>query len=93
MTNKKSISKEKKLVCLVGILPILMDFMEDVKEDFPMIYKRQVKKSGNDFINEVYKMGDTLYKKMESEEDEELREFYNSVIEMGTVFRNWIAEL
>jgi hypothetical protein len=38
-------------------------------------------------------MGDTLYKKMESEEDEELREFYNSVIEMGTVFRNWIAEL
>jgi hypothetical protein len=58
-----------------------------------MIYKRHVKKSGNDFINEVYKMGDTLYKKMESEEDEELREFYNSVIEMGTVFRNWIAEL
>ena len=93
MTNKKSISKEKKLVCLVGILPILMDFMEDVKDDFPMVYKRQVKKSGNDFINEVYKMGDTLYNKMDSENDEDLREFYNNVIEMGTVFRNWIAEL
>jgi hypothetical protein len=70
-----------------------MDFMEDVKDDFPMVYKRQVKKSGNDFINEVYKMGDTLYNKMDSENDEDLREFYNNVIEMGTVFRNWIAEL
>ena len=87
------ISNEKKLAAVIGVLPVMMDFMEDIRDNYPHVYDKRIKKSGNDFINEVYKMGDTLYKKMESEEDEELREFYNSVIEMGTVFRNWIAEL
>jgi len=78
---------------LVGILPIMMDFMEDVKDDFPKLYKHQVKKSGNDFVNEVYKMGNQIYERMDYENDKEVSEFYNEVINMGTIFRNWIADL
>ena len=93
MTNNKSISKEKKLACLVGILPIMMDFMEDVKDDFPRLYKKQIKKSGNDFVDEVYKLGNQIYERMDHENDKEVSDFYNEVINMGTVFRNWIADL
>jgi len=78
---------------LVGILPIMMDFMEEVKDDFPKLYKKQIKKSGNDFVDEVYKLGNQIYERMDHENDKEVSEFYNEVINMGTVFRNWIAEL
>jgi hypothetical protein len=71
----------------------MMDFMEDVRDDFPNLYKRQIKKSGNDFVDEVYKLGNQIYDKMDHENDKEVAEFYNEVINMGTIFRNWIAEL
>jgi len=71
----------------------MMDFMEDVRDDFPNLYKRQIKKSGNDFVDEVYKLGNQIYDKMDHENDKEVSEFYNEVINMGTIFRNWIAEL
>ena len=48
-----------------------MDFMEDIKDVYPKLYVKQIKKSGNDFIEEVLKKGDQLYKKMDMEEDEE----------------------
>ena len=78
---------------MVGILPIMMDFMEDVKDDFPKLYKRQIKKSGNEFVDEVYKLGNQIYDKMDQENDNEVNDFYNEVINMGTIFHNWIAEL
>lgn len=78
---------------MVGILPIMMDFMEDVKDDFPRLYKKQIKKSGNDFVDEVYKLGNQIYERMDHENDKEVSDFYNEVINMGTVFRNWIADL
>ena len=67
--------------------------MEEVKDDFPKLYKKQIKKSGNDFVDEVYKLGNQIYERMDHENDKEVSEFYNEVINMGTVFRNWIAEL
>jgi archaellum component FlaC len=71
----------------------MMDFMEDVKDDFPRLYKKQIKKSGNDFVDEVYKLGNQIYERMDHENDKEVSDFYNEVINMGTVFRNWIADL
>jgi hypothetical protein len=67
--------------------------MEDVKDDFPRLYKKQIKKSGNDFVDEVYKLGNQIYERMDHENDKEVSDFYNEVINMGTVFRNWIADL
>jgi hypothetical protein len=67
--------------------------MEDVRDEYPHLYNRQVKKSGNDFIAEVDKMGDFLNKRIKNESDDELMEFYTQVVSMGTIFREWLAGL
>lgn len=81
------------MVSLVSILPVLMDFMEDIKDVYPAVYKKQIKKSGNDFISEVLKQSDQLYKKIDIENDEELKQFYFQVDNFGIAFRNWLKDL
>jgi len=81
------------MAALVAILPVMMDFMEDVRDTYPKVYNKSVKKAGNDFANEVLKMSDGLYKKMEMENDEELKEFYNQVNTLGVAFYQWLKDL
>lgn len=69
-----------------------MDFMEDIKEVYPEVYRQQIKKSGNDFIKEVLKKSNHLYKKMDMEDDEELKAFYFQLDNMGLAFRNWLKD-
>ena len=47
------IESTKKVACIIGVLPILMDFMEDIKYEHPDLYRRKIKKSGNEFIQEI----------------------------------------
>lgn len=70
-----------------------MDFMEDIKDVYPNVYKKQIKKSGNEFVNEVLKQSDQLYKKIDMEDDEELKQFYFQVDNFGIAFRNWLKDL
>lgn len=67
--------------------------MEDVKEVYPNVYNKKIKKSGNDFITEVLKQSDQLYKRIELEDDEELKQFYFQVDNFGIAFRNWLKDL
>ena len=69
-----------------------MDFMEDIKVVYPNVYVRQIKKAGNDFVKEVLKNSDQLYKKMDIENDEENRAFLYQLDNMGLAFRNWLKE-
>jgi hypothetical protein len=71
---------------------VLMDFMEDIKDVYPKLYVKQIKKAGNNFSEEVLKQTDQLYKKMEIEDDDELKEFYFQLDNMGLAFRNWLKE-
>jgi hypothetical protein len=64
--------------------------MEDIKNVYPNVYVRQIKKAGNDFIEEVLKNSDQLYKKMDIENDEELKAFLYQLENMGLAFRNWL---
>ena len=66
--------------------------MEDIKEVYPEVYSQQIKKSGNDFIKEVLKKSNHLYKKMDMEDDEELKVFYFQLDNMGLAFRNWLKD-
>lgn len=93
MTKEKFMTKEKQMAALVAILPVMMDFMEDVRDTYPNVYNKSVKKAGNDFVTEVTKLSDGLYKKMEMENDEELREFYDQVNTLGIAFYQWLKEL
>lgn len=67
-----------------------MDFMEDIKDVYPKIYNKSIKKAGNDFVEEVLKQSDNLYKKMDLEDDEELKAFLYQLENMGLAFRNWL---
>ncbi len=69
-----------------------MDFMEDIKDVYPKMYVKQIKKAGNDFIKEVLKNSDQLYDKMDIENDEELKEFLYQLENMGLAFRNWLKD-
>lgn len=69
-----------------------MDFMEDIKEVYPKIYNKSIKKAGNDFIEEVLNQSDNLYKKMDLEDDEELKAFLYQLENMGLAFRNWLKD-
>lgn len=69
-----------------------MDFMEDIKEVYPKLYNKSIKKAGNDFINELLKQTDQLYEKMDIENDKELREFLYQLENMGLAFRNWLKD-
>lgn len=69
-----------------------MDFMEDIKEVYPKLYNKSIKKAGNDFINELLKQSDQLYAKMDIENDKELREFLYQLENMGLAFRNWLKD-
>ena len=92
MEKKKFITNEKKLASVVSILPVLMDFMEDIKDVYPKLYVKQIKKAGNDFSEEVLKQGDSLYKKMDIENDKELKAFLYQLENMGLAFRNWLKD-
>lgn len=85
------ISNEKKMAALISLLPVMMDFMEDIQEAYPKVYNKGVKKAGNDFIKEVERMADQLYRKMDGENDQELREFYNDIQNMALAFRQWLS--
>lgn len=93
MKKNKSITNDKKLAALVGILPVMMDFMEDLQTIYPVVYSREIKKAGNDFIKAVEKNSDMVYKRMKGEEDKELEQFYHDIINMGNYFREWLKDL
>jgi len=66
--------------------------MEDIKNVYPNVYVRQIKKAGNDFVKEVLKNSDQLYKKMDIENDKELKAFLYQLENMGLAFRNWLKD-
>ncbi len=66
--------------------------MEDIKDVYPKLYVKQIKKAGNDFAEQVLRQGDNLYKKMDIENDEELKAFLYQLENMGLAFRNWLKD-
>ena len=87
------ISNEKKLAAVICILPVMMDFMEDIRDEYPHVYDKRIKKSGNDFIDAVEKSISHLYKKMDHEQEKDVHEFYYELVNMGNYFRQWLEDL
>jgi|EP01047_Picozoa_sp_COSAG01_P003601 hypothetical protein len=86
-------TSNQKVACILGILPILMDFMEDVKYEHPSLYKKQIKKAGNEFIAEVEKLGDKVYEKINNNPKVDNNEFSQQVIDMGEAFKEFIETI
>tara|TARA_R100000654_G_scaffold2251_4_gene8262 strand:+ start:3313 stop:3600 length:288 start_codon:yes stop_codon:yes gene_type:complete len=87
------IESTKKVACILGVLPILMDFMEDIKYDYPDLYRRKIKKSGNEFIEEVEKLSNHVYKLIEENPEIITDSFSQQVIHIGETFKQFINEI
>ena len=80
-------SNERKAAILLGVLPVIMDYMEDIKEELPRIYSKKVKKTGNDFNEELDKHMRMLFdgvKGMDGHID-----FYDQIQDISTSFMQW----
>jgi len=87
------IESTKKVACILGVLPILMDFMEDIKYDHPDLYRRKIKKSGNEFIQEIEKLTTDVYKLIDNNPKVDTNSFSKEVIHMGEAFKEFINEI
>ena len=87
------ISETQKLACILAVLPVLMDFMEDLKYNHPSLYRKQIKRSGNQFIEEVNKLTSTVYKAVENNPETKHVEFAQTIIDMGEAFKQFIEQI
>lgn len=87
------IESTKKVACIIGVLPILMDFMEDIKYEHPDLYRRKIKKSGNEFIQEIEKLTTDMYKLIDNNPKVDTNSFSKEVIHMGEAFKEFINEI
>ncbi len=87
------IESTKKVACIIGVLPILMDFMEDIKYEHPDLYRRKIKKSGNEFIQEIEKLTTDVYKLINNNPKVDTNSFSEEVIHMGEAFKQFINEI
>ena len=87
------ISERQKLACILAVLPVLMDFMEDLKYNHPKLYRQQVKRAGNQFIQEVEKLTGNAYKSVETHPETDHEQFAQTIIDMGEIFKQFIEHI
>lgn len=89
MINQE-VTEKQKLACILAVLPVLMDYMEDIKYKHPKLYRQQIKRAGNEFIKEVDKLGFNVYKLVEENPETEQDEFAQQIIDMGEAFKKFV---
>jgi hypothetical protein len=78
--------KEKKLVALSAVLPVLADFIEDLNDQF--VFKQDLKRKANILAEEIRKVD---YKVLQVY-GEKREEIYEQQVELQLLFRKWIDE-
>jgi len=78
--------KEKKLVALSAVLPVLADFIEDLNDQY--VFKQDLKRKANILAEEIRKVD---YKVLQVY-GEKREEIYAQQVELQLLFRKWIDE-
>jgi hypothetical protein len=78
--------KEKKLVALSAVLPVLADFIEDLNDQY--VFKQDLKRKANILAEEIRKVD---YKVLQVY-GENREEIYQQQVELQLLFRQWIDE-
>ena len=78
--------KEKKLVALSAVLPVLADFIEDLNDQF--VFKQDLKRKANILADEIRKVD---YKVLQVY-GEKREEIYEQQVQLQLLFRQWIDE-
>jgi tRNA pseudouridine-54 N-methylase len=72
-------NKEQKLLFLVTIMPLVRDLLSDVCDEYPKIFRQGLKKSSNDLISELDKIGDLVTMDFKGKDLEEVRKQYQDI--------------
>ena len=72
-------NKEQKLLFLVTIMPLVRDMLVDVCDEYPRIFRQSLKKSTNDLIRELDKVGDLVTMEYDGKDLEEVRQQYQDI--------------
>lgn len=78
--------KEKKLVALSAVLPVLADFIEDLNDQY--VFKQDLKRKANILADEIRKVD---YKVLQVY-GEKREEIYEQQVQLQLLFRKWIDE-
>jgi hypothetical protein len=78
--------KEKKLVALSAVLPVLADFIEDLNDQY--IFKQDLKRKANILADEIRKVD---YKVLQVY-GEKRNEIYEQQVQLQLLFRQWVEE-
>jgi len=78
--------KEKKLVALSAVLPVLADFIEDFNDQY--VFKQDLKRKANILAEEIRKVD---YKVLQVY-GEKREEIYEQQVQLQLLFRQWIDE-
>jgi hypothetical protein len=78
--------KEKKLVALSAVLPVLADFIEDLNDQY--VFKQDLKRKANILAEEIRKVD---YKVLQVY-GEKREEIYEQQVQLQLLFRKWIEE-
>lgn len=77
-----------KLLVLIGITPILSDYIEDLKYEAPKIVKQSLKKALNDSLAEFNKLN---YKVFDGLVEDRI-EIADQVNNISILFEEWVQE-
>ena len=78
--------KEKKLVALSAVLPVLADFIEDLNDQF--VFKQDLKRKANILADEIRKVDYKVLQVYGEKRDE----IYEQQVQLQLLFRQWVEE-
>jgi len=78
--------KEKKLVALSAVLPVLADFIEDLNDQY--VFKQDLKRKANILADEIRKVDYKVLQVYGEKRDE----IYEQQVQLQLLFRQWIEE-
>jgi hypothetical protein len=65
----KQLTKEQKLICVPVLAQLLMDFTEDCMDEYPTIFRHNLKRTANTMVGESEKILAHLYGSFDSTDE------------------------
>jgi len=78
--------KEKKLVALSVVLPVLADFIDDLNDQY--VFKQDLKRKANILADEIRKVDYKVLQVYGEKRDE----IYEQQVQLQLLFRQWVEE-
>jgi len=78
--------KEKKLVALSAVLPVLADFIDDLNEQY--VFKQGLKRKANILVEEIRRVDNQVLQVY----GENREEIYQQQVELQLLFRTWVEQ-